>query len=161
MIKAKGRSAKKASVTFTLSEAVGAHHAALCGEWNDWSPDREAMELVDGAFSRTVELEVGRNYRFRYLLDGHRWENDWDADFYVPNDFGGEDSVVDLTAFAEKPPAAKAAPVKRAAAKKAAPVKRAAAKKAAPAAQVEPAPAESKPAPAKQPTRKTTKQPAE
>ena len=45
-------------------------------------------------------LPPGRAYRFRYLLDGHRWENDWDADAYVPNGFGSDDSVVDLTALA-------------------------------------------------------------
>ena len=33
-------------------------------------------------------------YRYRYLLDGTRWENAWDADDYVPNPYGGDDSVV-------------------------------------------------------------------
>ena len=42
-------------------------------------------------------MAVGRRYRFRYLLDGRRWENDWEADDYVDNDHGGQDSVVDLT----------------------------------------------------------------
>jgi hypothetical protein len=28
------------------------------------------------------------------LLDGERWENDWAADGYAPNNFGTEDSVV-------------------------------------------------------------------
>ena len=34
---------------------------------------------------------------YRYLVDGERWENDWAADTYAPNDYGGDDSVVDLT----------------------------------------------------------------
>jgi len=42
----------------------------------------------------TVVLEPGRHYRFRYLLDGARWENDWVADAYVANEYGGDDSVV-------------------------------------------------------------------
>ena len=76
----------------------------------------------------TVDLDAGRAYRFRYLLDGQRWDNDWAADAYQPNDFGGDDSVVDLTALAEAvPPATRRTP-----AKKAAPAQ--AAKKAAPAA---------------------------
>ena len=45
-------------------------------------------------FTAVVELEPGRTYRYRYLLDGCRWENDWAADAYVPNDFGAEDSLV-------------------------------------------------------------------
>ena len=79
---------------------------------------------ADGGFSVTVGLEAGRAYRFRYLLDGQRWDNDWAADAYQPNDFGGDDSVVDLTALAEAvPPAAKKAPAKKAPAKKEAPAK--------------------------------------
>ena len=67
----------------------------------------------------TVSLDAGRAYRFRYLLDGQRWDNDWAADAYQPNDFGGDDSVVDLTALAEAvPPAAKKAPAKKEAPKK-------------------------------------------
>jgi len=89
-----------ASVTFTLTAAVRATHVAICGEWNGWSPDRDVMNRVGDGFSLTIALQPGRAYRFRYLLDGHRWENDWDADAYLPNGFGEDDSVVDLTALA-------------------------------------------------------------
>jgi 1,4-alpha-glucan branching enzyme len=128
MIKSRGVKGR-ASVTFTLDPRVGAQTAAVCGEWNHWSADAGAMRRdAKGGFSVTVDLEAGRIYRFRYLLDGERWDNDWAADAYLPNGFGGDDSVVDLTALAEAvPPAAK-----KAAAKKAAPAR--AAKKAAPAA---------------------------
>jgi len=50
----------------------------------------------DGSFALTLSLKVGRAFRFRYLLDDGRWENDPAADAYVPNPFGGEDSVVQL-----------------------------------------------------------------
>jgi len=50
----------------------------------------------DGSFYLTISLTPGRSYRFRYLLDDTRWENDWAADQYVPNDFGSEDSVVQV-----------------------------------------------------------------
>ena len=79
----------------------------MCGEWNEWSADADVMRHdAQGGFSVTVDLEAGRAYRFRYLLDGQRWDNDWAADAYQPNDFGGDDSVVDLTALAEAVPAA-------------------------------------------------------
>ena len=77
----------------------------------------------------TVGLDAGQAYRFRYLLDGQRWENDWAADAYQPNDFGGDDSVVDLTALAEAVPRA----ARKASAKKETPAKTAT-KAAAPAA---------------------------
>ncbi len=131
----KFRAAKdKASVTFTVDPRVRAQAAAVCGEWNDWSADADVMRRdAEGGFSVTVGLDAGRAYRFRYLLDGQRWDNDWAADAYEPNDFGGDDSVVDLTALAEPvPPAARKAPAKKEAVKKAAPAQTA--KKAAPAA---------------------------
>ena len=106
----KSRAAKgKARVTFTVDPRVGAQAAAVCGEWNDWSADADVMRRdAEGGFSVTVDLDAGRAYRFRYLLDGQRWDNDWAADAYVRNDFGGDDSVVDLTALAEAvPPAAR------------------------------------------------------
>jgi len=69
---------------------------------------------AEGGFSVTVGLDAGRAYRFRYLLDGQRWDNDWAADAYQANDFGGDDSVVDLIALAEAvPPAARKAPAKK------------------------------------------------
>ncbi len=130
MIKSRGAKGK-ARNTFTVEPQVGARTAAVCGEWNDWAADAGVMHRdADGGFSVTVGLEAGRAYRFRYLLDGHRWDNDWAADAYWPNDFGGDDSVVDLTAPAEAvPPAAKKAPAKKAAAKEA-PAKKEAAKEA-------------------------------
>ena len=132
MIKSRGGNGT-ASVTFTLDPRVGAQTVAVCGEWNDWSADVDFMRRdPEGEFCLTVDLEVGRTYRFRYLLDGERWDNDWAADAYVPNSFGGDDSVVDLTALAEAvPPTAKKAPVKKKAAKKEAAKKEAAKKEAA------------------------------
>ncbi len=131
----KSRAAKgKASVTFTVDPRAGARTAAVCGEWNDWSADADVMHRdAEGGFSLTVGLDTGRAYRFRYLLDGQRWDNDWAADAYLRNDFGGDDSVLDLTALAEAvPAAARRASAKKEVVKKAASAQ--AAKKAAPAA---------------------------
>ncbi len=105
--KGKGR----ASVTFTLDPGVAAQTAAVCGEWNGWSAGADVMHRdAEGGFSLTVALDAGRAYRFRYLLDDQRWENDWAADAYLPNSFGGDNSVVDLTALVQAaPPTAKKA----------------------------------------------------
>ena len=50
----------------------------------------------EGVLECTLALVPGRSYRFRYFLGGERWENDWNADAYVDNEFGGADSVVNL-----------------------------------------------------------------
>ncbi|MEA3334899.1 MAG: isoamylase early set domain-containing protein [Chloroflexota bacterium] len=82
-------------VTFALPAEVEAGSAALCGDFNDWDSTASPMtQRKDGRFSVTVSLKPGSDYRFKYLVDGERWENDWDADAYMPNEHGGEDSVV-------------------------------------------------------------------
>ena len=89
-----GRSCR---VTFDLPAEVNAAKVSLCGEFNAWSPSANAMKpRKDGRFSTTVSLDAGRDYRFKYLLDDNRWENDWAADDYAPNDFGTEDSLVKI-----------------------------------------------------------------
>jgi Glycogen recognition site of AMP-activated protein kinase len=82
-------------VTFTLPAEVDAGTVALCGEFNNWSAHDIRLERGgDGRWQATVALEPGRSYRYRYLLDGERWENAWQADHYVRNSYGSTDSVV-------------------------------------------------------------------
>jgi 1,4-alpha-glucan branching enzyme len=77
----------------TLPAEVEAVSVVLCGEFNAWSTEDIKLERAgDGCWHATVALEPGRTYR--YLLDGQRWENAWQADGYVANPYGGEDSVV-------------------------------------------------------------------
>ena len=84
-------------VTFELPEQVEAQTACLCGEFNDWNTADHPMTLrEDGSFTITLSLQPGRQYRFRYLLDGTRWENDWAADSYIPNPIGSEDSALQV-----------------------------------------------------------------
>jgi 1,4-alpha-glucan branching enzyme len=85
-------------VTFELPAAVAAAAVSVCGDFNDWSPTSHQLTRTDnGSFQAALELPAGRRWRFRSLLDGQRWENDWAADDYLPNGDGGDDSVVDLT----------------------------------------------------------------
>src|SRR5687768_11008464 len=84
-------------VTFRIPDLSGARRAVVVGDFNDWSEDATPMKHTEDGFEVTVPLQPGAAYRFRYLMDGTRWENDWQADRYVDNDFGGHDSVIDLT----------------------------------------------------------------
>ncbi|AUD03187.1 isoamylase early set domain-containing protein [Spirosoma pollinicola] len=87
-----------AKVTFELSaEAVnGAKTVALAGEFNGW--DAQALKKQkDGSYKTTVELPVGGEYQYRYVLDGTTWTNDSAADKYVPSGVSyDENSVVVL-----------------------------------------------------------------
>jgi len=86
----------KVRVGFSLPAQVQADRASVCGEFTQWGPGKPMKRGKDGRWQVSVALETGRSYRFRYLLDGSRWENDWAADDYVPNPFGEDDSVVKL-----------------------------------------------------------------
>ncbi len=87
----KSRNATK--VTFRVDFAKKAHRVELAGDFNNWQP-QFMKHLKNGDFKLVVDLESGRSYQYRYRIDG-RWENDWAADRYVPNDMGSENSVVD------------------------------------------------------------------
>ena len=82
-------------VIFQLPSGT-ADHAVVVGDFNDWSEDAAVMAHTDDGLEATVALQQGRTYRFRYLLDGVNWVNDWQADAYADNDFSGSDSVLDL-----------------------------------------------------------------
>ena len=86
------------AVTFEVPARPEVHSVALLGEFNGWSPTDHLMTRVGTTYRVTVELAVGRRYRFKYLVNGERWENDWAADDYVANEHGGDDSVLDLVA---------------------------------------------------------------
>jgi len=89
----------KCKVTFRLPQAAApdAQTVAIAGDFNNWDSTASPMtRLKNGDFKIIMNLDSGKEYRFKYLIDGHRWENDWCADKYMRNDFGAEDSVLVL-----------------------------------------------------------------
>ena len=81
-------------VTFSIPSDIVNEEVALVGDFNDW--DKESIKLTkkNGAYETEVRLKPESEYKFKYLIDGETWENDHEADAYVPNEFGTEDSVV-------------------------------------------------------------------
>ena len=91
------KAGSECKVTFSLStESAGsAGTAYVVGDFNNWDPSANPMKrLKDGSFTATINLKKNQEYQFRYLLDGKRWENDWNADKYVANEHGSENSAV-------------------------------------------------------------------
>ncbi len=87
-------------VTFRVEKdaAKSADKIYLVGDFNQWDDKATPMKrLKSGDFTQTVELETEQTeYQFRYLNDQGVWENDWEADKYIPNGIDGENSVVQL-----------------------------------------------------------------
>jgi 1,4-alpha-glucan branching enzyme len=82
-------------VTFELPDVIGGQTVYLVGDFNAWNQNDMPMHRNgNGTWQLTLPLTVGRDFQFRYLVDGQRWYNDWDADSYVTNPYGGKNSVV-------------------------------------------------------------------
>jgi len=92
------KSKRVCNVTFTLPKEVAgnAKKVHLVSDFNQWSQTATPMKKgKNGSFSVSIDLPVGKQYQFRYLIDDTRWENDHNADMYVPTVFGNaENSVV-------------------------------------------------------------------
>jgi len=77
-------------------QAIGnATSVNIVGDFNHWDVEATPMKkMKNGAFTVGLDLPAGREYQFRYLIDGTKWENDWAADKYVPSPFGDADNSV-------------------------------------------------------------------
>lgn len=93
------KSRKSCKVTFRLPRiaAPDANDVCIVGDFNDWNIYANPMKkLKKGDFTITLNLKPGREYQFRYLIDGDKWENDWNADKYVKSPYGDSDNSVIL-----------------------------------------------------------------
>ncbi len=89
----------RVTVSFILAEDGIDAAVAVVGDFNGWDPTMTPLRERGSQRVATVTLEAGRRYAFRYLAEGGRWFNDAAADDYQPNEYGGSDSVVDLSAM--------------------------------------------------------------
>ncbi|OZI07486.1 glycoside hydrolase [Siphonobacter sp. BAB-5385] len=84
-------------VTFTVpsEHCNGAKAVAVVGEFNGWDADATPLKKQkDGSFKGTVELTTGKEYQFRYLVDGEVWINETEADKFVASGISMEENSV-------------------------------------------------------------------
>ncbi len=87
-------------VTFKVEKEVAetADQVAVVGDFNNWNPSEHLLKpLKNGGFTTTLDLEQGREYQFRYLVDGTTWMNETEADKVAATPYmDAENSVVVL-----------------------------------------------------------------
>lgn len=83
----------EAEVTFEFFHP-DAQEVCLFGDFNDWQPKPMKFNKKQGVFTFKQRLPLDQEFHFRYLINGDLWDNDHQADNYVANDFGTENSVV-------------------------------------------------------------------
>jgi len=87
-------------VTFRLPKAAApdAKSVYIVGDFNNWNISANPMKMLEnGDYITKLDLETGKEYQFRYLIDESKWENDWNADKYVKSTYGDHDNSVVLT----------------------------------------------------------------
>lgn len=90
----------KVTFSYPLNAASGAKTIQVLGDFNNWD-SKSAPKLKKGkdSYSAIVELANGNTYQYRYLLDGTKWDNDFDADGYTQSPYPGiTNSVLILNA---------------------------------------------------------------
>ena len=85
------------NVTFRLPKdaVVNAKRVNLVGDFNNW--DKNALKMTvlkNGSAKIVLPLKSGQEYRFRYLINGFKWENDWSADRYETSPMAWEDNSI-------------------------------------------------------------------
>lgn len=99
-------------VTFSYPAVDGVEVVQVLGDFNKWdSSQAPTMKKVKDTFSTNIELSAGATYEFRYLINEAKWDNDHNADKYVPSPFNGiNNSVIILDEVVKS---AKTAPSKK------------------------------------------------
>jgi len=78
--------------------APGAEEVAVVGDWNEWEAGTDLLQDTDGDGVWEIRLEIsrGQEYRYQFLIDGHRWIADPSAPLKVDDGFGGTNSILDI-----------------------------------------------------------------
>ena len=86
-------------VKFALSgdQYKSASSILLVGDFNNWQLGETPFKMAKtGIWSVSLDLETGKEYQFRYLIDGTNWENEPEADRFIESGLGSENSVLVL-----------------------------------------------------------------
>ena len=95
--------AESLEVIFAVEDRGEIHSVHVVGDFNGWSRTAHLMTQCGDRHEIAIRLPVGQRYRYHFLIDGTRWENDWHADDYEMNETGAFVSVVDVTTACRLP----------------------------------------------------------
>lgn len=83
-------------VTFSIPSEWADSEVSIAGDFNEWDTHSNKLEKNDNKWETLLRLKPNQTYRFKYFIDGEYWRNDDSADAYVPNEFGTEDSLLEV-----------------------------------------------------------------
>jgi len=102
MKKVYSKSKPLVKVTFSISaEALnGSKNAVVLGDFNGWVAE-EGVPLKkqkDGLYKASLDLETGKEFQYKFFVDGTTWVLDAEADGTVTGPFGEPNSVLSTVA---------------------------------------------------------------
>ncbi len=78
----------KTKFTISKEEAGDAKKTFLVGDFNKWDIKSLPMKhLKNGDFTITLDLHCGKEYQFKYLMNGVTWQNEPNADDHRPSPY--------------------------------------------------------------------------
>ena len=82
-------------VSFEIPGSIWADQIHLVGGFNAWDRKSLPFRLTrQDTWRVQLQLEQGREYLFRYLVDGADWCNDCHTDGHAPGSDGRSDAIV-------------------------------------------------------------------
>jgi 1,4-alpha-glucan branching enzyme len=83
-------------VTFSLPARSDGSRISVVGDFNAWRAGANVFKRRGDLEVSSLTLSSGRRYEFRYVDDEGNWFNDDGAHGYARNEFGEDNSVIDL-----------------------------------------------------------------
>jgi 1,4-alpha-glucan branching enzyme len=83
----------RTKVSFELAQP-GAQSVSLAGNFNGWSEKLPLQRGEDGVWRTTIDLDAGKVYEFRYVVNENEWVNDPQAEGYITNAYGSANCLV-------------------------------------------------------------------
>ncbi len=90
------RRGDQVKVTFTLAARSGNSRISVVGDFNGWRPGANVFKRRGDLEVASLTLSAGRRYEFRYVDENGTWFNDEAAHGSSRNEFGEDNSVIDL-----------------------------------------------------------------
>ncbi|MEZ4727965.1 MAG: isoamylase early set domain-containing protein [Caldilineaceae bacterium] len=81
-------------IVFELPSCLWADRIFLIGDFNNWDEKSTPMRQErDGVWRAVLDLPAGKEYQFRYMIDG-QGKTDYHADGFAQGSYGTDNSIV-------------------------------------------------------------------
>jgi 1,4-alpha-glucan branching enzyme len=81
-------------VTFEVDVPAEYSTVAIVADFLNWKPEPMKRMAKTSVYKFKTRLPKNGEFQFRYLLDGSTWSNDPQADQYISNSFGDDNSLI-------------------------------------------------------------------